>query len=113
MGCFAYYPAPGEVFDEMQIVRADALTFANLGDTRKTDHYIGVWDKWTRRLEVGTFLREWRLTPYQHMKARILREKMELLRHEVEDGEREETARMVREVSAAYDRLRRAFGNSN
>jgi hypothetical protein len=109
VGCFAYYPPPGEVFDEMQIVRADALSFAKLGDVAKTNHYLGVWDKWTRRLEVGAFLREWRLSRYQHIKARILREKLELLRHAVEDGDREETSRLVREVIVAYERMHRAF----
>ncbi|MDX1948046.1 MAG: permease [Pirellulaceae bacterium] len=109
VGCYAYYPAKGEVFDEIRAVRADAIVAANQGDSRLTDHYIAVWDKWTRRLEVGVFLREWRLTPYQHMKARILREKLELLRHEVEDGDREAAKTMVRQVLVAQDRLRLAF----
>ena len=109
VGCYAYYPASDEVFAEMQITKADALSFANLGDSRKVDHYIGLWDAWSRRLEVGVFLREWRLTRYQHMKARILREKLELLRHDVEDGDRDATKAMVRQVQDAHERLRRAF----
>jgi hypothetical protein len=109
VGCFAYYPAKREVFDEMQIVKTEAIVAAKLGDSRRTDHYIGVWDKWTRRLEVGVFLREWRLTRYQHVKARILREKLELLRHEVEDGDHAAAAEMARQVNDAYDRLRRTF----
>lgn len=109
VGCYAYYPAPKEVFAEMQMVRADAISSANVGDVAKTSHYIGVWDAWTRRLEVGVFLRHFQLSRYQHVKAKILREKLELLRHEVEDGHAEGTKQMVREVHRAYDRMRDSF----
>jgi uncharacterized membrane protein YraQ (UPF0718 family) len=109
VGCYAYYPHQQEVFAEMQIVRADALTSARLGDSLRTDHQIALWDKWTRRLEVGVFLRRWELSEYQHMKARILREKLELLRHEVEDGDRQAAETMIRQVNTAYERLQRAF----
>jgi uncharacterized membrane protein YraQ (UPF0718 family) len=109
VGCYAYYPPKSDVFYEMQAIRAEALTAARQGDFRRTDHYINLWDKWTRRLEVGVFLREWRLTRYQHMKAQVLREKLELLRHEVDDGDRAAAAAMTREVHTAYDRLRSAF----
>jgi hypothetical protein len=109
VGCYAYHPEKSEVFEEMQIVRAEAITAAKQGDSRRTDHYIGIWDKWTRRLEVGVFLREWKLTRFQHVKARILREKLELLRHEVEDGDRAAATEMARQVHVAYNRLRSAF----
>ena len=60
-------------------------------------------------MEVGVFLRHFQLSRYQHVKAKILREKLELLRHEVEDGHAEGTKQMVREVHRAYDRMRDSF----
>jgi len=109
VGCFAYYPHKHEVFQEMQMVRAEALLAANLMDARKAAHYIQLWDAWTRRLEVGVFLREWHLTPYQKIKAKILRDKLELLRHEVESDDHEATKIMIRQVNDAYVRLQKAF----
>jgi uncharacterized protein len=112
VGCFAYYPKQEEVFAEMKIVRAEAFYAAKKLDSRMADHQIGLWDKWSRRLEVGVFLRQWRLTEYQHVKARILREKLELLRHEVEDGDRQAAEAMLRQVNTAYERMQRAFAAS-
>ena len=112
-GCYIYYPEPKVVFEELQSIRAEALVAAKQGNTKQADHWIGLWDEWTRRLEVGEFLRQGRVSDYQHMKARILREKLELLRHEVEDGDRAAAAQLIRQVHEAYDRLQRAFSSSN
>jgi hypothetical protein len=58
VGCFAYYPAPQEVFEEMTILRAEVLSAAMSGNQGHAKHFIPIWDDWTRRLQVGVFLRE-------------------------------------------------------
>jgi uncharacterized protein len=108
-GCYIYYPEPIVVFEELQAIRADAIVAAKQGNVKQADHWIGLWDEWTRRLEVGEFLRRGRVSDYQRMKARILREKLELLRHEVEDGDRAAAERLTRQVQDAHNRLRQAF----
>lgn len=109
VGCFVYYPAPKEVFDEMSILRAEVLTAALSGDRKHAEHFLPAWADWTRRLEVGTFLRERTLSPYRKAKAKVFRDRLELLKHAVEEGDREETREFVAQVSRAYGRMRQAF----
>jgi hypothetical protein len=109
VGCYAYYPAPREVFDEMTILKGEVLTAALSGDQKHAAHFIPVWDDWTRRLQVGTFIREGRLGPYRRMKAKVFRDRLELLKHAVEEGDREEARAFVGEVSKAYSRMRQTY----
>lgn len=111
VGCFAYYPSRQEVFEEMKAVRAEALYFAKQKDSKRTDHWFALWDDWTRKLEVGVYLRTGRLSEYQHMKARIFREKLEQLRHAVEDQDDEEIKECVSGVYHADRRLQVAFSD--
>ena len=109
VGCFAYYPSPREVFDEMSILRGEVLTAALSGNQKHALHFIPLWDDWTRRLQVGTFLREGRLGPYRRMKAKVFRDRLELLKHAVEEGDREEAREFVADVSDAYSRMRQVY----
>lgn len=109
-GCFAYYPERNEVFREIAIVRAEANAAARKGDSRLTDNYMAQWDTWTRRLEVGVLLRDWHVSRYQSMKGRVLREKMELLRHAVEDKDEAEIKPCLMKMFEADRRFREAFG---
>ncbi|MEA2632945.1 MAG: uncharacterized protein QOE66_3164, partial [Chloroflexota bacterium] len=88
VGCFAYYPAPRITFEEMSILRAEVLSAAYSGNQKHASHFIPVWDDWTRRLQVGTFLREGPLSPYRRMKAKVFRDRLEFLKHAVEEGDR-------------------------
>jgi uncharacterized membrane protein YraQ (UPF0718 family) len=109
VGCYAFYPAPVEVFEEMTILKAEVLSAATSGDRKHVEHFAPVWDDWTRRLQVGTFLREGSLSPYRRMKAKIFRDRLELLKHAVEEGDSDETRDFVAQVSRAYARMRRAY----
>ncbi|MFO0888149.1 MAG: permease [Isosphaeraceae bacterium] len=109
VGCYAYYPAPREVFEEMSILKGEVLTAALSGDRKHAEHFLPVWADWTRRLEVGVFLREGSLSPYRRAKAKVLRDRLELLKHAVEEGDRDESREYVSSVSRAHTRLRRAF----
>jgi uncharacterized membrane protein YraQ (UPF0718 family) len=109
VGCYAFYPTPAEVFEEMTILKAEVLTAATSGDRKHVEHFVPVWDDWTRRLEVGAFLRAGSLSPYRRMKAKVFRDRLELLKHAVEEGDRDETKDFVAQVSKAYAGMRRAF----
>jgi hypothetical protein len=109
VGCFAYYPAPREVFDEMAILKGEVLTAALSGNQKHAAHFIPIWDDWTRRLQVGTFIREGRIGPYRRMKAKVFRDRLELLKHAVEEGDREEVHEFVADVSNAYTRMRQTY----
>ncbi len=109
VGCYTYYPAPQEVFKEMYILRGEVMTAAMSGDAKHVEHFIPIWDDWTRRLQVGVFLREGGLSPYRRMKAKVFRDRLEFLKHAVEEGDKEETTEYVGLADKAYLRMRRAY----
>jgi len=109
VGCYAFYPDKNEVFEEMSIAQAEALSAARGGDHAHAVFWIERWDEWTRKLQVGVFLREFELSAYHRMKARVLREKLELLKHEVEDDDREAAQEMATQVATAYRRMKAAY----
>jgi uncharacterized membrane protein YraQ (UPF0718 family) len=113
VGCFAYYPSPREVFDEMTILRGEVLSAALSGNQKHASHFIPVWDDWTRRLQVGTILREGRLGDYRRMKAKVFRDRLEFLKHAIEEGDRDETRELVQEVQKTYGRMRQVYLESN
>lgn len=109
VGCYAYYPPPDEVVEEMRIAKAEALGSALSGDAVHSKYWIEICDDWSRKLEVGTFLRDWKLSEYHRMKARIYREQLELLEHEFEDNEPEEVRRLVAKIGRTQIRLTAAY----
>ncbi len=84
VGCFAYYPDPSEVLQEMKLARVEVLSGALTGTYDSALHWIPVLDEWSRRLEVGTAIRKFELRPYQRAQTALLRKKLERLEHELE-----------------------------
>ena len=109
VGCYAYYPAAQEIFEEMSILRGEVLTAALSGNQKHAAHFIPIWDDWTRRLQVGAFLREGSLSPYRRMKAKVFRDRLEFLKHAVEEGDREESREYIQAVDRAYRRMRQVY----
>ena len=58
---------------------------------------------------MGAFLREGTLSPYRRMKAKVFRDRLEFLKHAVEEGDREESREYVQAVDRAYRRMRQVF----
>lgn len=111
VGCYAYYPPASEVFEEIKIAKSEALSAGLSGDENHAEYWIDVFQEWTRKLEVGVFLRTGQLSDYQRWKARLVREHLEMLKHSVEDGEREEARQWVSKIQRSHRRLRGAFLN--
>ena len=109
VGCFAYYPAPDECLEAMTDSRVGALSAALSLDHTETKYWAERYDDWTRKLEVGAYLRQWELSDYHRWKARLLREQLEILEHEVEEGERDEVTKLISKISRSHNRLHRAF----
>jgi uncharacterized membrane protein YraQ (UPF0718 family) len=109
VGCYAYYPPPSEVFEEMRIAKAEALGAAITGRRAHAEQWIAIWDDWTRKLQVGTYLRAGDLSDYRRMKAYVLREKLELLEHGIAEADKETVRHLAADVNRAYLRLRRAY----
>jgi hypothetical protein len=109
VGCYAYYPPADEVLEQMFIAKGEALGSATAGDVTHANYWIDIYDDWSRKLEVGVYLRRWELSDYHRWKARLLREQLELLKHELEEGEKEEVSRLRFRISVTHQRLHRAF----
>ncbi|QDU82443.1 putative permease [Polystyrenella longa] len=109
VGCFVYYPPKDEIFEEMQIARAEVLTAAMTGDAQHASYWIELLDDWSRKLEVSTYLREWELSDYRAMKSRLLREHLEMLEHAVEDEEKDEIETYRIKVNNAYSRMKQSY----
>lgn len=108
-GCYVYYPAPAEIFEEMRIVNAEVASAASSGDWDTALYWIPIYDDWTRKLQVSMFLRGRGLSSYRRAKADVLREKLELLEHEVEDQEPVESRELGLAVARAFLRLHDAY----
>jgi len=109
VGCFAYYPAPDECLDAMVDAKISTLSGALAMNHTETKYWAERYDDWTRKLEVGAYLRHGELSDYHRWKARLVREQLELLEHEVEDKERDEVTRLVPKISRSHNRMKHAF----
>lgn len=112
--CYAYYPSPEECLKEIRFVRADVLSASLSGDNDHAKFWIPRWDEWSRRLEVGTFLRRGHVTPYQRMQGYLIRKKLEVLEHELEHDhpDSREMRELVTDIMATDSRWVRAFRKS-
>ncbi|MFM7868963.1 MAG: hypothetical protein ACKPHU_32485, partial [Planctomycetaceae bacterium] len=110
-GCYAAYPGPAESLEAMTDARIGALSAALSLDHAETKYWAERYDDWTRRLEVGAWLRRGTLSDYHRWKSRLVREKLELLEHEVEEGDRELVLKLVSEITRANRRMSEAYRN--
>ncbi|MEX0820439.1 MAG: permease [Pirellulaceae bacterium] len=108
-GCYLYYPAPSEIFEEMRIVNTEVVSAASSQDWDTALYWIPIYDDWTRKLQVSMALRGYTQTPYLRAKANVLRDKLELLEHECEDQEVEEAREIGMGVQRAYMRMRTVY----
>lgn len=109
VGCFSYYPSPEVICEEMTIAKTEALSGALSGNKSHSKYWIEIYDDWTRKLEVGVYLRKLKLSEYHHWKAQLLREKLELLAHEIEDEEHEEVRQLVSDIHHTHRRMVDAY----
>lgn len=110
VGCFSYYPSPDVVCEEMVIAKTEALSGALSGNVSHTKYWIEIYDDWTRKLEVGVYLRRLKLSEYHHWKAKLVREKLELLSHEIEEEEEHEhVRRLVADINHTHRRMVDAY----
>ncbi len=111
VACYAYYPSTDECLEEIALARAECLSAANSGDKDHALFWLPIWEEWSRRLEVGSFLRSGELRRYQAMQGYLIRKKLELLEHELEHDpyEPEEVKAVVRSILATNTRWVQSF----
>ena len=109
VGCYTYYPAPGEALDQITTCNTETLAAALVGNSKQADHWIPVYADWVRKLQVGVYLRTGYVSEYRRMKARVLEDRLELLEHELADNDHEAVHDLIHSISIAERRLRIAF----
>lgn len=112
-GCFVYYPPVEDILTDLQAVNAEVVSSASTKDWDNALLWIPIYDDWTRKLEVSVVLRGGKMTEEQLMKAKLLRDKLEMLEHEVEDREVDQAKKLADEVRVAYRQLRSTFPSRN
>ncbi len=108
-GCYAAYPSPADSLEAMTDARISTLSAALSLDHEETKYWAERYDDWTRRMEVGAWLRRGTLSDYHRWKTRLVREKLELLEHEVEEGDREVVLKLVSEITRSHRRMAEAY----
>lgn len=110
VGCFAYYPDPAETLEELNLAKTEALSSALSGKTEQALHWIPICEGWNRRLQVGTYLRYWKLSDYHRMKCRVFQDRLEDLEHMVQEHPApDEVRKQVADTSRAFARLALAY----
>jgi hypothetical protein len=109
VGCYTYYPPPGEALDQLTTANTETLAAALVGNRKQADHWIPIYADWVRKLQVGVYLRTGYVSEYRRMKARVVEDRLELLEHEMVDNDREAVHDLIRSISLAERRLRIAF----
>ncbi|MFM7037139.1 MAG: permease [Planctomycetaceae bacterium] len=108
-GCYAWYPAPADCLVAMTDARIGALSAALAMDHEETKYWSERYDDWTRKMEVGTWLRYGSLPLYHRWKTRLVREQLEMLEHEVDGGDREAVQKLVTAISKSQRRMSEAY----
>ncbi|MEM9644712.1 MAG: permease [Planctomycetota bacterium] len=111
--CYAFYPSPEECMEEIKFIRADAMSGVLSGDADHAKFFIPRWDEWSRRMEVGAFLRRGKVTPYQRMQGFLLRKKLDGLEHELEHehDDPKDMRELVNDILLSNTRWVRAYND--
>lgn len=83
IGAYIYYPDRDQCMDQMFAVYADTAVAVNTGKTEEAIRHLELWDHLVSKLEVGTYLRTFGVTPEQAKAAEDLREAIEEVRDEL------------------------------
>jgi len=110
VGCYAYYPPPAEVLPELADANIEVTHAALTGDTARAMQAIPNAENWVRRLLVGCYLREGRVSDAKLALVREYEMQLEKLEDTLEDGALPEAYRKQSlAISAAHGQLRHAF----
>lgn len=108
LACLLYYPPPRLAIDELENLNVEVCGAAVAEDWEAAAYWLPLYREWIRRFHVGAFLRGRPPTDFQRAKAAILQDKIEALKHAVEDADPERARRLSLAVDEAFRRLRRA-----
>lgn len=108
VGCYIYYPDPDEVFEEMQVINAEVVAAAMSHNWEAAEHWIPIYEDWSRKLEIGAVLRGQPVNGARHQCGERFRDALEQLEHAMHDRQ-EEARELGLVLNRAYRQLRAAY----
>ncbi len=119
LGCFTYYPPPGECFEQLWIMQGEAMSAATSGDRARSDEFIPVCEDWAKRAQVGYVLRNGPAGEFRDLRTAIYLDRLEELEHEVahqaaesklaDPDEQAIRRQLVGRIGRSFSRMRAAY----
>ena len=119
LGCFTYYPPPGECLSQLYVMQGEAMSAANTGDRAAAEEFIPVCEDWAKRAQVGYVLRNGPAGEFRDLRTAIYLDRLEELEHEIAhqaaqsklDDPAEQAVRraLVGRIGRGFSRLRQAY----
>lgn len=108
-GAYVYYPPPLQTIQDLSTLNTECLIAAKTKDWDAVEKWVPICDDLSRRLEVGMYIREGKVSELCSTNAQIYREKLDEMRDSIELNQPNETIELSKEVAAAYLRLSRSI----
>ncbi len=109
IGTYLYYPEPNELLEDMKAINTDVVLDSKTEKWDAAEKWIVYADDLSRRLEVGVFLRNGSVDEFKSAKAKIYRDKLDLLKDAVCERNTTDVEKLAMDVSKAYTRMSEAF----
>jgi hypothetical protein len=112
-GCYIYYPEPDEVFEEMRAINAEVVAAAMSQHWDTAEHWIPIYEDWSRKLEIGAFLRGQPVDENRRRSGDAFRDALEQLEHAMHDQKVDHTRDLGLALNRAYRQLRAVYQNQS
>ena len=83
--CYLYYPSPKEILADMDIINTECVLDSRNEKWEAAEKWIQICDDFSRRLEIGIYLRRGQVEEFHSTTAKLYRETLDELKHAVED----------------------------
>jgi hypothetical protein len=111
VGCYVYYPETKEVRRELAALQADLNSAVAGKEWDNASFLIPQQKDWAHKLVVGRYIRGEEWNRFQAMRKKVFLSKLEMLMHECEEKEVEESLNWNNEARIAYRRFMDSLGS--
>ncbi|MFN7289499.1 MAG: permease, partial [Pirellula sp.] len=111
VGCYVYYPETKEVRRELAALQADLNSAVAGKEWDNASFLIPQQKDWAHKLVVGRYIRGEQWNRFQAMRKKVFLSKLEMLMHECEEKEVEESLIWNNEARIAYRRFMDSLGS--
>ena len=109
LGVYAYFPPPAEVFQDMNIIRADFFGELSSRTLAPARHHLDLWERQAGKLVVGSLVRFTPLDEEARRQTDALRAGLRSLRSALDAGRADQARALSFEIGRIQDRCRLAF----